>query len=108
MITKSFCEQFIKKYSTAIRIAIALDLMNRYNMSQLRAAKLVDLPQPLLHYVIYRKRRIKGLERLLNDATILETIKKLSDRVVKGEQVDMCEICMSLRKLIECKEAKDT
>jgi len=107
LIVKSFCEQFIKRYSTAIRVAIALDLMKRYNMSQLRAARLVNLPQPILHYVLYRKRRIKGLERLLSDATMLEVIKRLSDRVVRGEQVDMCEICMNLRKLVECKGAKD-
>jgi predicted transcriptional regulator len=99
VIEKSFCEKFIKKYSTAVRVAVALDLMRRYNMSQFQAAKLVNLPQPLLHYVLHKKRRIRGLEEILSDADALEEIKKFSDRVARGERMDMCEICMSLRSL---------
>jgi predicted transcriptional regulator len=99
VIEKSFCEKFIKKYSTAVRVAVALDLMRRYNMSQFQAAKLVNLPQPLLHYVLHKKRRIRGLEEILSDAAALEKIKKFSDKVARGERIDMCEICMSLRSL---------
>jgi len=101
LIAKSFCERFIKKYSTAIRVAIAFDLMKRYNMSQFQAAKLVNLPQPLLHYALHKKRNVKGLEELLNDAAALEAIRYFSERAAQGEQLSMCEICMSLRKLVE-------
>jgi len=101
LIAKSFCEQFIKKYSTAVRVAIALDLMKRYDMSQFQAAKLVNLPQPLLHYALHKKRRIRNLEKLLSDAAALETIRYFSERVARGERLSMCEICTSLRKLVE-------
>jgi len=40
MITKSFCEVFIKNYSTTIRVAIALDLIKRYGLTQFQAAKI--------------------------------------------------------------------
>ncbi|MEM2220890.1 MAG: hypothetical protein QW836_10005 [Ignisphaera sp.] len=50
MLRKSFCEQFIKVYSTPIRVAIALNLINKYSFSRLQAAKTVGIPQPLLNY----------------------------------------------------------
>jgi hypothetical protein len=101
MITKSFCEVFIKNYSTTVRIAIALDLMKRYNLSQFQAAKLTKLPQPLINYVLQGRRKIRGLEKILNNPEIYKVIKEFSDGLMLGKTIDMCEICMKIRPHIK-------
>uniref|UniRef100_A0A7C5YZP5 Uncharacterized protein n=1 Tax=Ignisphaera aggregans TaxID=334771 RepID=A0A7C5YZP5_9CREN len=104
MIRKSFCERFIKSYSTAVRIAIALDLMSRYNLSQFQAAKLAKIPQPLINYVIHKKRKIQNLEKILRTSNIFNIIKEFSDKLIQGSEIDMCEICIRMRSFIEQKK----
>jgi predicted transcriptional regulator len=103
MFKKSFCEQFIRGYSTAIRIAIALDLMNRYSLSQFQAAKLAKVPQPLINYVIHKKRKVHNLEKILKSSNISNIIKEFSDKLMHGSEIDMCEICIRIRGFIERK-----
>ena len=101
MIRKSFCEQFIRGYSTAIRIAIALNLVNKYGLTQFQAAKAVGLPQPLLNYIIQGRRRIPNLERILRNEGFSELIDELSYRLLsKGAELNMCEICIRIRKTL--------
>ncbi len=98
MIRKSFCETFVMKYSTAIRILVAKELMERYGLSQLKASKLAGIPQPLLNYVINRKRKLKGLEDLYRNPKVIELIKSIAEEVYKGLDIDMCTICILLRR----------
>lgn len=98
MIRKSFCEQFMRSYSTVIRIAIALNLVNKYGLTQFQAAKVVGLPQPLLNYVIQGRRRIPNLEKILKNESISKLINELSHRLMsRGAELDMCEICIRIR-----------
>lgn len=97
MIKKSFCEQFIKRYSTPIRIAIALKLVNEYGVSQFQAAKIVGLPQPLLNYFINGKRTSRELEKILRNSEIDKIIDETTNEIVNGLEVDMCKICMRIR-----------
>jgi predicted transcriptional regulator len=101
MITKSFCEVFIKNYSTTVRIAIALDLMKRYGLSQFQVAKLTKLPQPLINYVIQGRRKIRGLEKILNNTEMYKVIREFSDELMQGKSIEMCEICMRMRPHIK-------
>jgi predicted transcriptional regulator len=101
MITKSFCEVFIKNYSTTVRIAIALDLMKRYGLSQFQVAKLTKLPQPLINYVIQGRRKIRGLEKILNNTEMYKVIREFSDELMQGKSIEMCEICMRIRPHIK-------
>uniref|UniRef100_A0A7J3ZLG1 Uncharacterized protein n=1 Tax=Fervidicoccus fontis TaxID=683846 RepID=A0A7J3ZLG1_9CREN len=100
MLRKSLCEKFIKRYSTAIRIAIALDLIRRYNLSQLQSAKLTEVPQPLINYVLQGRRRIRGLEEILGNPEVYNMLKEVSDRIMGGEKIDLCEICMRMRSTL--------
>jgi predicted transcriptional regulator len=97
MITKSFCEVFIKNYSTTIRVAIALDLIKRYGLTQFQAAKLTKIPQPLINYVLQEKRRIRGLEKILSNTETYNVVREFADKLMQGEPIDMCEICMKIR-----------
>ena len=100
MLKKSLCEEFIKHYSTAVRIAIALDLIKRYNLSQFQAAKLIGVPQPLINYVLQGRRKIRGLKEILNNPEIYSTLKEISDKMIRGEEISLCEICMKIRNTL--------
>ena len=97
MITKSFCEVFIKSYSTTVRVAIALDLIKRYGLTQFQAAKLTKIPQPLINYVLQEKRRIRGLEKILSNTETYNVVREFADKLMQGKPIDMCEICMKIR-----------
>lgn len=97
MLRKAFCEVFIKNYSTAIRVAIAIDLMDRYNMSETSASRLTGVPQSLISYVIHGKRRIRGLDKILTNPKYLRIIREYSDIIMRGGSVSMCDICSRLR-----------
>ncbi|MEM1772046.1 MAG: hypothetical protein QXV81_06905 [Ignisphaera sp.] len=101
MIRKSFCELFIKIYSTPIRVAIALNLIERYSFSQLQAAKAVGLPQPLLNYVIKGRRRLHNLERVLGDGRVSKIVDELTDEIASGLELDMCSICTRFREHLD-------
>ncbi len=100
MLRKSLCEKFIKRYSTAIRIAIALDLIRRYNLSQFQSAKLIGMPQPLINYVLQGRRRIRGLEEILDNPEAYSVLKEISDKIIGGEKIDLCEICIRMRDIL--------
>lgn len=97
MLRKSFCEVFAKNYSTAIRVAMAIDLMDRYNMSEMNASKLTGVPQSLISYVIHGKRRIRGLDKILTNPKYLRIVREYSDAIMRGESVSLCDICSRLR-----------
>jgi len=101
MLKKSFCEAFAKKYSTAIRVAIALDLMDRYDLSEIRASKLAGVPQSLISYVIHGKRNIRGLNKILVNPRYMRLIRELTNAIMQGESVSMCDICSKLRTELE-------
>ncbi|MEM0026983.1 MAG: helix-turn-helix transcriptional regulator [Ignisphaera sp.] len=100
MIKKSFCEEFIKKYSTTLRIAIALNLVKKYNISQFQASKMTGVPQPLLNYIINGKRRIPRLEKILKNAQMSSLVDELSTKLIKGEELDMCNVCIRVRDVL--------
>jgi predicted transcriptional regulator len=97
MLRKAFCEVLTKNYSTAIRVAIAIDLMDRYNMSETRASRLTGVPQSLISYVIHGKRRVRGLDKILANPKYLRIVREYSDIIVRGRSVSLCDICLKLR-----------
>lgn len=105
MIRKSFCEIFLAKYSTAIRVMIAIELMEKFGLSQLRASRLAGIPQPILNYVINDRRKIRGLKELYNNPKISKLIKSIAEDVYRGLDIDMCAICLLLRKSNAISEA---
>jgi predicted transcriptional regulator len=97
MLRKSFCEVFAKTIFTAIRVAIAIDLMDRYNMSETNASRLTGVPQSLISYVINGKRRIRGLDKILVNPKYMKIVRECSDTIIRGENVSMCDICSRVR-----------
>ncbi|MEM1619773.1 MAG: helix-turn-helix domain-containing protein [Fervidicoccaceae archaeon] len=98
MLTRSFCELYLKNCATAIRVAVAKELINKYGYSQTEAAKLVGISQPLLNYVLKGKRRIRGLSEIEKSNEASEIIRRVADAINLGKVVDMCDVCMTFRK----------
>ncbi len=98
MLERSFCEIFVSKYATAIRVAIAKELMEIYGISQLKASRLVGISQPLLSYAINNKRKIGGLKELYSNPITVELIRIIAKRLYEEKiSIDMCKVCTIFR-----------
>ena len=94
----SFCEIFAKYIATHLRILIGMELVKRYGYSQFRAAKEVDVAQPLLNYFLSGKRRSPYLESLRSNENIMEVVRWFAERIARGENLTMCDMCNEMKK----------
>ncbi len=98
MLKKAFCEVFTARYASAIRLAIAKELVTTFGVSQLRAAKLAGVPQPLLNYVLHGKRRISGLREIYQSEEALTVIREVARELLEGKSLYLCDVCLRLRQ----------
>lgn len=92
MLHRTRCE-VLRKYSTAIRLAVAMELVRRHGKSQLEASRLAGVKQPLLNYVLNGRRRLPLLEELYSDERALAAIQRAADLIAMGKDVSMCYFC---------------
>lgn len=102
------CEISIKCILPAVRALIAKELMTKYELKQVEAAKLLGVSQPAVS-LYYRQMRGKAID-LENDAEIMNLIENLAAFLSKGEPSHrdfipmFCEICRAIRaKGLMCK-----
>jgi predicted transcriptional regulator len=100
VLARAYCEEFVR-YSTSIRLAVALDLVNRYKYTQLQAARAVNIPQPLLNYVIHGKRRPRYLDLIISNSELKSAIEKLADQIASGKSLLLCDFCRVFKHVIE-------
>ncbi len=99
-LLRSPCEKFMKRFSTSIRIALALELINNYNKTQLEAARLLDIPQPLINYVVTGRRKVLGLDRIRSYDEAMKIIEDVAKKLVSGEVISMCSICSKMKDML--------
>ncbi len=95
---KAFCEVFTTRYASAIRLAIAKELVTTFGVSQLKAAKLAGVPQPLLNYVLHGRRRISGLREIYQSKEALAVIREVAKELLEGKTLYLCDVCLRLRQ----------
>ena len=100
MITPSFCEEYAARYSRLIRIAVAIHLVRRHGLTQVKAAKLTGIQQPLLNYVLRGHRRPQGLDELEKLPGFQGLVEWIAQRLLEGRTVDMCDVCRRLLSLM--------
>ena len=100
LITPSFCEEYAARYSRLIRIAVAAHLVQRHGLTQVKAARLTGVQQPMLNYVLRGHRRPQGLDELEKLPGFQELVEWIAQRLLAGESVDMCTICHRLLSLM--------
>jgi predicted transcriptional regulator len=80
---------------------IANELMNKYNLKQAEAAKLLGISQPAIS--LYQKKRRGNAINLENDPDLTALVAKHADYLVNGASTNkeiifsFCGICKTLR-----------
>jgi predicted transcriptional regulator len=95
------CEVAVKCALPSVRAMIANELMNKYNLKQIQAAKLLEISQPAIS--LYQKKLRGTAINLENDPDITALVAKHADYLVKGISThkeilsSFCGICKTLR-----------
>ncbi|MEM2005969.1 MAG: transcriptional regulator [Zestosphaera sp.] len=98
---KTFCEVFVKHVLPSLRLYLAVKMVSEHGFSQLEASRLLGISQPLVNYVVNKRRKPKMIERL----TSMDHLKSELDRIakdlaegrVKSESL-ACDLCVILRR----------
>lgn len=106
------CEVAIKCALPSVRAMIANELMNKHNLNQGQAAKLLGISQPAIS--LYQKKLRGNSLDLWSDEEIVDSIANQTRLLVNGEAnakdslIWFCAICKTLRsKGYLCKIHKD-
>ncbi|HID80330.1 MAG TPA: hypothetical protein EYP48_01260 [Ignisphaera sp.] len=98
LLKKAFCELFIARSASSIRLAIAMELVTTFGVSQSKAAKLAGIPQPLLNYVLRGKRSVFGLNEIYKSKEAVNVIREVAKELLSGRILYLCDVCFRLRQ----------
>ena len=95
------CEVAVKIALPSVRAMVANALMNRHNLNQAEAAKLLGISQPAVS--LYQQKLRGNSIKLEGDAEITALITKHADSLVNGtpsyteKLTSFCQICRTIR-----------
>jgi predicted transcriptional regulator len=95
------CEVAVKCALPSVRAMLANELMNKYNLKQAEAAKLLGISQPAIS--LYQKKLRGNAIHVENDPDITALVAKHADYLVKGASthkeiiLSFCGICKTIR-----------
>ncbi len=100
-MAKLYCEVYTQRILPALRALIAKILVQEYKLSQVDAAKLLEVTQASINYYISGKRGKQVLEELEKIPEVREKARSIAEGLVEGDidaLVLLCDWCNSLRK----------
>ena len=95
------CEVAVKCALPSVRAMLAIELVNKYNLKQAEAAKLLGISQPAIS--LYQKKLRGNAIHVENDPDITALVAKHADYLVKGTSthkeiiLSFCGICKTIR-----------
>ncbi len=98
MILKSFCEFFILKMANSLRLAVGILLVREYGISQLKASRLVGVPQPLLNYALHGRRKFKYLSLIMGSEKSMKIVRDIASGIISGKEYELCDICRRMQR----------
>ncbi|MEM2848961.1 MAG: transcriptional regulator [Candidatus Bathyarchaeia archaeon] len=103
MHLKPPCESSVKFILPAIRSLIAKKLIEKYNFTQISAAKALGTTQAAISHYMRSKRGWRLAERLMNIEGIREFVEKSAEKIAKSEThniniIDICQLCKIAQK----------
>lgn len=107
VVTKLYCEVYTQRILPALRALIAKILVQEHKLSQVDAAKLLEVTQASINYYISGKRGKQVLEALEKIAEVREKARTIAKELIENgadASVLLCDWCNSLRKNIELLE----
>ncbi len=93
VLKKGFCEIFVRRYLTAVRVAIAKELIESFGYSQLEAARAVGMSQSLLNYILHGRRRNTYYMRIVENDGVRRWIQEFAKMLAEGKEVPLCSFC---------------
>lgn len=97
------CELVVKLVLPAFRSLVAKDLIEKYNFSQVAAAKKLGTTQAAISYYLYSKRGEKRMKQL----EAMPSVRTAANQVASGivtqrfspfdSMLKFCELCKALR-----------
>jgi len=98
---RSYCEVYVRSVLPSLRLYLAEKLVKDYGLTQLEVSRMLGISQPLVNYVVNRRRRPKMLEKLLSMPQLKNALDKEA-RELALKEVDpsnlACDLCFVLRR----------
>lgn len=98
---RSYCEVYVKNVLPSLRLYLAEKLVRDYGLTQLEVSRMLGISQPLVNYVVNKRRRPKMLEKLASIPQLKDVLdKKARELAVRGVNSSnlACDFCSVLRK----------
>ncbi|MEM0025339.1 MAG: transcriptional regulator [Zestosphaera sp.] len=98
---RSYCEVYVRDVLPSLRLYLAEKLVRDYGLTQLEVSRMLGISQPLVNYVVNKRRKPKMLEKLANIPRIKDIIdQKARELAIKGANSGglACDFCIVLRK----------
>ncbi|MEM0224329.1 MAG: hypothetical protein QW816_02535 [Desulfurococcaceae archaeon] len=96
--TRSYCEIYTKKILPAVKAYIACLLVKEYGVPQLRVAKLLDMAQPAVNYIVTGRRRLKCVDLVEKCPELRNLLNYYAMEIYNGAAFDPCIICEKITR----------
>ncbi|MFW6117817.1 MAG: transcriptional regulator [Thermoproteota archaeon] len=97
------CELIVREILPAFRSLVAKQLIQKYNFSQIEAAKVLGTTQATVSYYLNAKRGRKGTEILESNSQVQSMVVEFADRIANDRSslqettLEFCKICKALK-----------
>lgn len=99
------CESSVKFILPAVRLLIAKKLIEKYNFTQISAAKALGTTQAAISHYMHSKRGWRLAERLMEIGDVREFVEKSAEKIATSEThnidvFDICQLCKITQKYL--------
>lgn len=98
---RSYCEVYVRNVLPSLRLYLAEKLVRDYGLTQLEVSRMLGISQPLVNYVVNKRRRPKMLEKLANIPQLRNMLDKKARELATREADSrdlVCDFCFILRR----------
>lgn len=98
ILTRSYCEIYTKKILPAVKAYIACLLVKEYKVPQLRVARLLDMAQPAVNYIVTGRRRLRCVDLVERCPELRSLLDYYALEIYNGAVFDPCIICEKITR----------
>lgn len=98
---RSYCEVYVRDVLPSLRLYLAEKLVRDYGLTQLEVSRMLGISQPLVNYVVNKRRKPKMLEKLVSIPQLKDMLDKKARELAarKASFSDLtCDFCFVLRR----------
>lgn len=98
---RSYCEVYVRSVLPSVRLYLAEKLVRDYGLTQLEVSRMLGISQPLVNYVVNKRRKPKMLEKLVSLPQLRNVLDKKARELAMREADSRnlaCDFCFILRR----------